>query len=612
MSWMTDLAELYDKQFGQEGVLPLYHSTAMAHVEVVIDEDGGFVSANRISEKSLSETMIPVTEESESRTSGITPHPIVDGAKYLVKGLSDHIKPGGKKKEKSTEAYYDAYVDQLQRWIESGYGCPDVLSIYQYVSKGCMFEDLVQSGVYTLDDDGYFTDEKVLGSDQDKVVIRFLIQRGGKDPEKIWLNKSLQEANIAFNRNCFKKTEQMCYATGQTERISYTHPKKVRNAADSAKLISSTDTNFSYTGDRFVSKEEATSVGYEFSRKFHNMLKWLNQKQGIRIGDTVVTVWSPDMDLPNILKNPMGDDADEGVSERIIPFREAVSSALFGKRTGRLDGSRTKILIQSAATPGRLACQCIELPGSEFEKNLEDWHMKVAWNRYNGKKKVSEPSTFSLYEIVRSAYGVEKKGSLTITDQAFEENLILRLIPCVTEGRQIPRNFVNQLVRRASSPNSYKYKYRTVLETACGVIRGYSLDKNLRTGGVEEMALDTQYNSRSYLYGRLLAIADVAEASTYTEEDKYRVTNAKRYMESFSNKPYRTWQIIHNRLLPYLGKMGKPKRIFYTRLLDDVMALFSTEEFKDNAKLEPEYLLGYHCQEKELYTKKEDKNQEEK
>ena len=208
MSWMTDLAELYDKQFGQEGVLPLYHSTAMAHVEVVIDEDGGFVSANRISEKSLSETMIPVTEESESRTSGITPHPIVDGAKYLVKGLSDHIKPGGKKKEKSTEAYYDAYVDQLQRWIESGYGCPDVLSIYQYVSKGCMFEDLVQSGVYTLDDDGYFTDEKVLGSDQDKVVIRFLIQRGGKDPEKIWLNKSLQEANIAFNRNCFKKTEQ--------------------------------------------------------------------------------------------------------------------------------------------------------------------------------------------------------------------------------------------------------------------------------------------------------------------------------------------------------------------------------------------------------------------
>ena len=125
------------------------------------------------------------------------------------------------------------------------------------------------------------------------------------------------------------------------------------------------------------------------------------------------------------------------------------------------------------------------------------------------------------------------------------------------------------------------------------------------------MALDTQYNSRSYLYGRLLAIADVAEASTYTEEDKYRVTNAKRYMESFSNKPYRTWQIIHNRLLPYLGKMGKPKRVFYTRLLDDVAAMFSTEEFKDNAKLEPEYLLGYHCQEKELYTKK-DKNQEEK
>ncbi len=47
------------------------------------------------------------------------------------------------------------------------------------------------------------------------------------------------------------------------------------------------------------------------------------------------------------------------------------------------------------------------------------------------------------------------------------------------------------------------------------------------------MALDNKEKDRNYLYGRLLAVADRIEYSTYDEKDGGRVTNAKRYMSTF-------------------------------------------------------------------------------
>ena len=51
------------------------------------------------------------------------------------------------------------------------------------------------------------------------------------------------------------------------------------------------------------------------------------------------------------------------------------------------------------------------------------------------------------------------------------------------------------------------------------------------------MALDKEETNRSYLYGRLLAVADRIEYRTYDEKDKARVTNAKRYMSTFRRDP---------------------------------------------------------------------------
>lgn len=116
------------------------------------------------------------------------------------------------------------------------------------------------------------------------------------------------------------------------------------------------------------------------------------------------------------------------------------------------------------------------------------------------------------------------------------------------------------------------------------------------------MALDENCTRRSYLYGRLLAVADAAESSTY-EKDEKRTTNAQRYFETFSNRPYTTWDIIRKRLSPYLDGMKTQTRIYYENLINEITDKFEHEDFNVNSKLEPEYLHAYSCQLVKIYNK---------
>ena len=106
------------------------------------------------------------------------------------------------------------------------------------------------------------------------------------------------------------------------------------------------------------------------------------------------------------------------------------------------------------------------------------------------------------------------------------------------------------------------------------------------------MSYDPDLKDRSYLYGCLLAIADMAEKDTYENEDKKsRVTNARRYWNTFSQRPCSTWKIIEEKLRPYFDKLKYNK---YEKLLNMIMADMKPDMFTDNSCLDPLYLLGYH------------------
>lgn len=636
MGWTNELYQVYENNYGKDDdkniLLPVSHSTANAQIEVTLTENGEFVSAARIEDKADSVTIIPVTEDSGSRSSGIAPHPLADKLVYIAADYGRYVT--GKRSD--NRKYYQAYMEQLQEWKNSEYTHPAVNAIFEYLKKGTLMQNLIESHSLVLDEATVKLKEKekILGIAQEDAFVRFRMNYSDLSVEsRTWKDISLYDSFCRYSQKTLGNV-QLCYATGEIGPCTYKHPAKIRNAGDKAKLISSNDeSGFTYRG-RFDAKEQAISVSYDFSQKMHNALKWLIEKQGVSIGSMELLAWASNLQsLPDILGNPeeemmslenaWGDEWDELdedgkngsqlLADTMPAYRNRLRKTIWGSGgekalcTGVDQNIKVMIMVLDAATTGRLSMNMYaEMSVSEFYENVEKWHYDTVWIRFNGKQRRNELRSFSLFEIVDYAYGTEQEDFIKCKPE-IRNDIILKLIPCVTERRNVPSDIVANLIHKACSPMSYKnsYNWRKVLETACGLIRKKIIEEKekRKEQGEYEVALDYSCRQRDYLYGRLLAIAEAAEASTYGKDEE-RITNASRYFEAFSNKPYQTWGVIYNRLTPYLNRMETGRRRYYENLLGEVMEQFELKEFEDNSKLKPLFLLAYHCQLNQMLRRK--------
>lgn len=145
-------------------------------------------------------------------------------------------------------------------------------------------------------------------------------------------------------------------------------------------------------------------------------------------------------------------------------------------------------------------------------------------------------------------------------------------------------------INRASNPVSMdKWEWEKTLSVTCALV-------NQREG--YNVALDKENMDRSYLFGRLLAIADVMERSALDKDEK-RSTNAIRYMNAFSQHPERTWRTIQNALQPHQARLGK-RLSYYSNMIDEVLHKIPFNEF-NNKPLTGKYLLGLSSQRYEIY-----------
>lgn len=125
------------------------------------------------------------------------------------------------------------------------------------------------------------------------------------------------------------------------------------------------------------------------------------------------------------------------------------------------------------------------------------------------------------------------------------------------------------------------------------------------------MTLEQDRNTRDYLYGRLLAIADSIEsyALSRTDEGKKRDTTAARFMQRFAERPFSTWRNIELALVPSMTRLeaGSDKSAAFLakrkRLLDEVVTMMDKiDERTSDAPLSGEFLLGFHCQRQQFRT----------
>ena len=214
-----------------------------------------------------------------------------------------------------------------------------------------------------------------------------------------------------------------------------------------------------------------------------------------------------------------------------------------------------------------------------------------------------------LRRIAECAYGREQGSYIEADDRILKEQ-VQRLLKCMVEGQQIPFDLVQALTIRASTPMAYSRANRErVLSTACAMVSKYH---NRETKGErEDMKLDENNRDRSYLFGRLLAICEKVERTTYDRGDT-RDPNAIRLQSAFVNHPMQTWKILEGLLNPYFQKLVPGLREYYRRLISEVIELLPQEDSQVlNQGLGDTYLLGYYLQRAEL-NKKKDSQKEEK
>ena len=248
-------------------------------------------------------------------------------------------------------------------------------------------------------------------------------------------------------------------------------------------------------------------------------------------------------------------------------------------------------MIRDAAPPGRLSiCYYSEMAGEDFIERIEKWHSLGRWRQHGDNSEKDEP--FIYFGVPTPKRLVKACHGENVGDNQMKLELE-RIFYAILQGNPMPvdmeRIVMGRAVKRAVCDGYYDWR-RQLLEPACSIIvRRLNQEREEYT-----VALDETKDDRSYLFGRLIAVADQMERATFSRDELgSRTTNAMRYMEIFSSRPASTWLTLQKKLLPYQQKReiygGKERK-----LISKIGSMFHDDDFLSDRPLDGKFLLGYY------------------
>lgn len=576
MSLFSELINVYDENLNQIGLqdesakalLPISHTTVKIPIQIDIDVRGNFIGAIAL-EKDKQKTIVPTTEESISRSSGICPMPVDDKLKYVAGDYYQwsQAQEKSKKKDKTPE-YHEQYLKQLKAFNDFAqnsdnnyekYVKQELLAIYKYVTQDNIIHDLMKSKLFGEQTDiGEIPYKWPNSKDKPEVYklatgspldsfVRFNVR--GLGLTERWHDKKVFQLWIDYYSSLLEKGERgVDYITGEEKApLAAMHPKGILPSASNAKLISANDTsNYTYRG-RFLDSDEAATVGYLESQKAHLALKWLIEKQGFSVGDRYFLAWGSrnlpeigmvDDPLAAVLKNI---DDISGMTGQEVSV--ALKDSLLNGKNADLS-SLIYILELDTSTPGRIDIvyyQALDLEA--YINKLSSWYDNTKIERPNSKYQFKNPRLIQIAKMVHNKHAKPE----VLRDSVSE------LVQTILGSQRVPENILMPLYNKAIRPESFdkddKPGWERVLETAASLLR--TRDQILSSG------LQDNLYDRGYLLGRLMAIAhqiekEVLQKSSDNIESLH--TNAQRFMSKLPASPIATWKIVYGHLEYYLEK----------------------------------------------------------
>ncbi len=571
MGLLQKAVETYDAMASRVGVMyenekeplaPISHMTVRPQIKITLREDGTFVTAQALA-KNAPKIIIPATEESAGRTNNAAefPHPLCDYLQYLLP---------------QNQVEYQHYTAQLSDWANSPFTHPALHAVLTYVQGGSIGADLKQAGITAK---------------EKSMVCWEITGAGEKDNGPCWRDRSLIKAFIDYYHEKRSDTPPvLCMVSGERDIPAGQHPKGVISNKGNAKLISANDSSgFTYRG-RFDNEMQAATVSYTASQKAHNALRWLAANQGVPSDERTFLCWNPQgIQIPKVT-GPMGRKGGGTDPDPATPsqYQKQLQEALSGWKEALPQSASVVITAFDAATKGRLAVTYYnELLASDFLDRLHHWEASCCW-----EKDLHVIQSPSLFQIVNWAFGTPRNGKPE-TDGLILKRQMQRLAACRVDKAPFPLDMERALVEKASHLLLYEGENRQkLLFTACAAIRKYHYDHSKEEW---DMSLDKNCSDRSYVFGRLLAVAEAVENSTYTDGNR-RETNAMRMQKAFALRPMSTWRILEEKLETYYKQLKPGLQQYYRKITQEIVDKLPVSDNALNQKLEDIYLLGYYHQ----------------
>lgn len=626
----------------EPNLLPLYHSnrksaTGKDIFVITLNEEGRLIKGSYLAQNEY--IVFPVTEGSINRTTNAAPHPICDEVSYLV---SDGTKKGIEKNKLYFEVQEDikAFLEQHNKQNIA------FQAIYRYVRGNTLLEDIANNitkgEAYNLDGSTVIYEEagKQTKVDLAKLFITFEIAYADKGIITVSQDKELHQLYIEYvtAQNEAKPEQEYCDITGKKMYCISTH----RGLVGKAKLISISNHKDTYFG-RFTDGEQIIHIGYEASQKIHNMLKFLldSDKYKHYLGENSYCVsWlsydllaaqAPLYEDQEVLQSDADNASDEEPVEEmenddtsaepmkdedvllgyIVPALTRYFAGVSEREVTEADDFFCVLIIEKSSN-GRMSVKYFQsFAISDIKERAQQWYIDLAWPHWDVETQSRIMQAPSLRKLINYTYGEEGDRGLICQQKKVVRKNLERLLPCVLTGKPLPIDFYQTAVNRLKNRESYDKFWDAALNRCCSIIKKHKADKGYQV--FDEKGALRMENSRSFLYGRLLATYEKLEMDAMSSNSKSegRITNAERLWSAMQSRPLQISVLLQRKSMPYQNSLKKRKMglyVNYDKLLTELYtAIKATEEntLAARAVLKEDFILGYYAQKQSFYTKKD-------
>ncbi|MBR3624517.1 MAG: type I-C CRISPR-associated protein Cas8c/Csd1 [Selenomonadaceae bacterium] len=401
--------------------------------------------------------------------------------------------------------------------------------------------------------------------------------------------------------NLENNKKMRCIVTGKKENIARTHPMIkgiVGTPSSGGKLISFNKDSPSHESygkykDQGFNAPISQYVAFAYTTALNNLLQ--NRKYVRRFGDTTLVYWADksDEEYQGIFDYFLAGDNQGEISEQ---FFSDTSEALENGETVCFNGKSLDIntpfnILGLTANTARISIRFfIETTLGEALKNLMRHHQ-------NMEIVSSKSKYFPLFRLEKSL--VSSKSQ----DRDLTPILACSFLKSLFSGNDYPKTLLSRAIKQTYLEQDSKDKKLPNYKISfirCAIIKAYFIRNYWREMTV---ALNEEEKDVGYVLGRIFAVLEAIQKKSNPE-----VTIKDRYFNSFCTMPKKTFPIINNLSQYHLKKLKGGLKIYYDKLLRELMGKLSVESIPSIMPLERQgmVILGYYHQNQSLYTKKED------